>query len=765
MIEFKELVVSNFLSFGKKETVFELDREQLMLIRGKNEDTGTKGYSANGSGKTASLQALLFALYGKGIDKLKADEFVNIKNGKKMEVRLKFKKNDTEYEIIRTRKPSSLELLIDGKSETLDSMKNTEEAIQRIIGVPYEVFMTVFFMSPHRESFMAMSGSDQRTMMESILSLDVLMERANSVKEIKKDIEVDLKLLQRDLDSASETNKKVQDSVDRLSDKALTFETERTEAVTAFEDALSSLSQVDMNAVEKGVQEVLGALANNQKMKDDAGAFEKVLTKKERLKNEKESQLRTFKSLLETIERNKQKSHSYGEEDRALIEKMKATSDSFDLERNKEALGKMGVIEQLTNDHSLVVHALNELLREIEKGEADVSTLSKKKDALEAGVCHECGQSHTDDQKIADLIAEIGRIDTLMDGWVTSVSKYEQEMDEKENAIKDIRDEYGIESQISKAKERLNKERFDYENTLDRIKSIEKRLQSNPYEEELAVIFKTHGSEADIQVQQDGYLKEMDALVKELGKVKNDIELCHTGTMPIDGLDCYELLETVGVFDMAQLEQFKREINDLETDIQKEREKVNPFVDELEHAKGLFVDVQEIESMISELRKKVEHCGYLVRMLTDNKSFIRKKIVDQYIPFVNKKVMEYGQKLGLLHVASINSDLTTEVEYMQKPCSYFNLSQGERLRLNLSVNLAFRDLITMLGKNSNILMIDEFFDSACDQSFIYPAYSLIKEKAKNVMLISHRDDFVDMVDRVMTVTKRGGFSTVEYSTK
>jgi ABC-type protease/lipase transport system fused ATPase/permease subunit len=77
------------------------------------------------------------------------------------------------------------------------------------------------------------------------------------------------------------------------------------------------------------------------------------------------------------------------------------------------------------------------------------------------------------------------------------------------------------------------------------------------------------------------------------------------------------------------------------------------------------------------------------------------------------------------------------------------------------MSLAFRDLVSSLGKQTNALFIDEFLDAGGDTSFVYSAIKLVTTKAKHVDVISHRTDIIDFVDNVMTITKRNGFSFIE----
>ena len=167
-IVFNKVVMKNFMAFGNKPTEMKLDEGLTYGIIGENRDVGSEGISRNGAAKTTTFAAIIYGTFGKSIDKIKADEFINIINGKQMVVEVYFTKGDIQYVIKRGRKPNFLSLVaIDSSGEetdlTMDSMANTDKEIERILGMTYEIFMSTIFLSPHRESFMEMRGPSQRT--------------------------------------------------------------------------------------------------------------------------------------------------------------------------------------------------------------------------------------------------------------------------------------------------------------------------------------------------------------------------------------------------------------------------------------------------------------------------------------------------------------------------------------------------------------------------------------------------------------------------
>jgi DNA repair exonuclease SbcCD ATPase subunit len=214
---------------------------------------------------------------------------------------------------------------------------------------------------------------------------------------------------------------------------------------------------------------------------------------------------------------------------------------------------------------------------------------------------------------------------------------------------------------------------------------------------------------------------------------------------------------------VAELDLYMTQKEKMQTQLETLQKETNPNMDKISVLEETLVDESEIKNECEELVNLEKHTGYLIKLLTDPKSFIRKNILEQYIPAVNKKILENTQELGLGHVCKINSDLSVDVTYMNRPVSYYNLSQGERLRLNLAVSSAFRHLMGLLGKSCNIALVDEYLDSALDSEGMRKAFSFIKKQAKSVWIVSHKDELKGQTDRTMTVVKQNGFSSIEWA--
>ena len=109
-IEFIELKLRNFLSFGNVIQSIKLNKDACTLITGLNKDKSTEDESEkNGVGKTTIFTAIHYAIFGRAIgNKVTLPNLVNNINKKNMEVTLTFRKDDVLYKIERGRNPAYL---------------------------------------------------------------------------------------------------------------------------------------------------------------------------------------------------------------------------------------------------------------------------------------------------------------------------------------------------------------------------------------------------------------------------------------------------------------------------------------------------------------------------------------------------------------------------------------------------------------------------------------------------------------------------------
>ena len=214
--------------------------------------------------------------------------------------------------------------------------------------------------------------------------------------------------------------------------------------------------------------------------------------------------------------------------------------------------------------------------------------------------------------------------------------------------------------------------------------------------------------------------------------------------------------------------QHKHNVETMTEQLQEKALEENPYIEQIEGLQSS--GIQEISfELMNELTYLQEHQDFLYKLLTSKDSFIRKKIIDQNIAYLNHRLAYYLEKLGLPHDVKFASDLGVEITEYGRDLDFDNLSRGERNRLILGLSWSFRDMYESLNRPMNLLCIDELIDSGMDSMGVENALGVLKkmnrEQGKNIMLISHKEELVGRVNNVLTVVKEGGFTAYNTDTE
>ena len=202
-------------------------------------------------------------------------------------------------------------------------------------------------------------------------------------------------------------------------------------------------------------------------------------------------------------------------------------------------------------------------------------------------------------------------------------------------------------------------------------------------------------------------------------------------------------------------------VESIKTALNNKQQETNPYLDQIDELKNQAV--QEINwDTANTLQKLKEHQEFLYKLLTNKDSFIRKKIIDQNLTFLNNRLTHYLDQLGLPHLVTFKNDLSVEITQLGQELDFDNLSRGERNRLILGLSFAFRDVWENLYQNINLLFLDELIDSGMDSAGVESALAILKkmsrESGKNIFLISHKDELMGRVNNVLKVVKENGFT-------
>ena len=246
--------------------------------------------------------------------------------------------------------------------------------------------------------------------------------------------------------------------------------------------------------------------------------------------------------------------------------------------------------------------------------------------------------------------------------------------------------------------------------------------------------------------------EELDKESKLLKKVEKQIldlgKLGHAPKVKYSNID--DAVNHKSTLETAQ-DQFERRALDLD-----------PYVEQIEHLKTTALEEINFD-IINSLTKLQEHQEFLLKLLTSKDSFIRKRIIEQNLAYLNHRLAYYLEKLALPHEVKFRSDLEVDITQLGQEFDFDNLSRGERNRLILGLSWAFRDVYESLNRPINLLFIDEMIDSGMDANGVDNSLGLLKKMArenrKNIFLISHRDELVGRVNNILQVVKENGFTT------
>jgi DNA repair exonuclease SbcCD ATPase subunit len=174
--------------------------------------------------------------------------------------------------------------------------------------------------------------------------------------------------------------------------------------------------------------------------------------------------------------------------------------------------------------------------------------------------------------------------------------------------------------------------------------------------------------------------------------------------------------------------------------------------------------LQEIDYVIiNKVTVTLDHQQFLLKLLTDKDSFVRKQIISQNLSFLNSKLSYYINAIGLRHLIEFKDDLSVEITDLGKDYDFDNLSRGEKNRVILSLSWAFRDVWESLYTPINLLFVDEVIDSGMDDAGVENSLLILKimsrEQNKSVWLISHKNELISRVNNVLHVVKENGFTS------
>jgi len=411
------------------------------------------------------------------------------------------------------------------------------------------------------------------------------------------------------------------------------------------------------------------------------------------------------------------------------------------------------IIEQLLGITLLSEKAdtLKELIREtkdtIIQESADLEATKKSNDkiqqSIDALIVRQrawISQQETDLEKIGRAIVELESVD--IDAELTAHAQLKS-YTEYTAKLKSLNKEKAtLESAVAQAERSVKKYTTELAALANKTcHACEQALHDHKHEE-MSAVAQAHLTEAT--KYHNKIVADLAAIVAEIGH----------DDAPVRPDTYYDTVE--------EALKHQNNLKTLETNLVIKADETDPYqeqIDELKHTA-----MQEIVwDRVNELNAIKEHQEFLLKLLTSKDSFIRKKIIDQNLAYLNNRLTYYLDKMGLPHTVTFQNDLNVEIMQLGQDLDFDNLSRGERNRLILSLSWAFRDVWESLYEQINLLFIDELIDNGLDASGVEGALGVLKkmgrERKKNIFLISHKDELIGRVNNVLKVIKENGFTS------
>jgi DNA repair exonuclease SbcCD ATPase subunit len=689
MIVLKNLTIRNFLSVGNVTQAVNFDNKDLTLILGENLDLGGDG-ARNGVGKTTMIQAVSYAMFGSPINNIRKDNLINRTNGKGMLVTLDFNVNGTEYKIERGRKPNLLKFYIGGEAvkDSEDSAqgenKETQVQIEKTIGMSNDMFKHIIALNTYTEPFLSMKAADQRDIIEQLMGITLLSEKAEKLKILAKETKDQVQLEEFKVKAIEEANKRVQEQIDSLIRRQKLWQAKHNEDVTNLAITYDDLSKIDIEQELLTHKEL--ALYFERKKKQDA--YEVLLARQTAWKEKNESEIAALVRSYDLL------SH-------------------IDIAEELQLHKDLAEFKKKTAELALLNKTIVSLQTTLAKEEKLVDKLLKEVETLKDHKCYACGQD-LHDTKHDEVLSQK---EALLLSAQEDVAQTQNELEKNKNSV------------------------------------FELGLEPNTYYDTEAEAFK-HNS--------------------ELESILNMIQAKQNETDPYQEQVSEHVVETLGTMPKTHYDteqeaiEHKSKVSNLLEQLEKKANEVDPYIDQIADMKKDAL--QEIKfDTINELSKKADHLKFLVELLTSKDSFVRKKIIDQNLSYLNSRLTHYLDKIGLPHQVVFKNDLSVEITELGRELDFHNLSRGEMNRLILALSWAFRDVWENLYSPINVLFIDELLDNGTDSVGVENSLSVLKDmnrtRNKSIWLISHKDDLVNRVTSVLRVVKENGFTTFATSSE
>lgn len=724
-LEFIEAGWRNFQSYGNNLTTLSLKFDKPTVIIGRNLDQSSEGnIDSNGAGKTTILNVLSWICFDETITGIKKDKLINWVNEKNMEGFVTFKKNGVYYKIERYRKfakkggdgariyESDTGVFDESTKEKAESgIRQINDQILEILGIPFDVFSRVVLLSSTTDSFFSLPATSaagkacQRDILEELFGYTEISSKSEI---LKKKITDDKK----ERDRLFDLNKQILEEAERLKTQVEFAQTQH--------DVWVNSHDVEIRNLKAEIQKQL--LINFEEEKVILDQINKLELKiQEKLITVREKEL-----VVNNAIKSKQLFDDW---------ESKKTNDIDIIKKNIEKYSKINFDKEI-EAHKIVTEKAQELTI-LEHESYDYSKYIKGKEEkvksnnielveLAHNKCPYCKQDFKDvsvkvDALIVDnevLVKEIESVTVTLNATDTSIITLKGLIKDNKSVLI-----FGTLNEALSKKAEAESLRNRFQEKLD---------ESNPH-----------------------IVQNVEDNSEEIIELKEAVSIFKT---KIDKFKCVQLFPTERELVSAEtkLQSNQQSLKNLE-------EQTNPHIATLNKLTNTQLPVNKnIE--IEELRDEIEHSEFLYKLFTKKDSFIRKALLNKNLPYLNGRLKHYLSKTGLTYKVVITEDMSAAISSYNTQIDYNNLSKGQKARIDLATSFALRDVLQTRHQKVNLCILDEYLDSGLSGVGVDYAIKMLKEIVKeekiSMFIISHNERLAPNFDSKVEIELNNKFSNI-----
>ena len=212
----------------------------------------------------------------------------------------------------------------------------------------------------------------------------------------------------------------------------------------------------------------------------------------------------------------------------------------------------------------------------------------------------------------------------------------------------------------------------------------------------------------------------------------------------------------------TRISGIQRQIGDLESEIQRLTDQLANRNTEHEKLAKLSEQLNTTFESLGEEKDDIQYKDYVYNLLRDGG--VKRKIIKKYLPLSNKQVNRYLQMMDFYINFTLDEEFNEKVQSpIHEDFCYASFSEGEKMRIDLALLFTWREVAAYKNStNTNLLIMDEVFDSSLDGSGTDEFLKIIRFVVKNanIFVISHKESLLEKFESVIQFEKIKGFSRI-----